>query len=349
MVARNPTTTARAGDERRRRLLRLIGLPGAAGVLRGVPRLAGPIGAAATAAGARAQPWPTRPVRIVVPYGPGNLAEGAVRLIGQRVGERLGQPVVMEYKPGASGNIGIEHVARSAPDGHTLLFSVTALAINPALGKVGYDPLRDLTAIASLFQYRLVLAVRAGLGARNIDDLVAAIRRGRLTCGSAGGQPAIACHLLGSGAGGEVVHVPYKGMGPARQDLFGGTLDAMFDTPENAAAAVTSQRAIVLGTTGPAYRHPALGEVASLAQAIPALDLRSWVGLMAPAGTPSPVVARLNTEANAVLAEPEIARQLADWGFERMPLDPEQFASLVRREVARYARLVREAGLATQP
>jgi len=309
--------------------------------------LAAGLAFAGASGAAFAQGWPARPIRIVVAYQPGGPADVIGRAIAPRLGERLGQPVAVENRPGASGNLGMEAVVRAAPDGHTLLLGVNALVINPLFYKLSFDPRTDLIAAAPLVEYHLALAANPALGVRGPQELVEKMRRepGRVTCATSGGQTLIACEMLASLAGAQLQMVPYKSISAMRQDLAGGFVDLVFDAPDALAPLVLDGRARVLGIAGPARRDPQLGELASLESVLPGLDLTSWLALMAPARTPAAILRRLAEETAAILQEPAIRQRIADMGGRAITLSPQAFAEYLGRQARRYEALARERGL----
>jgi len=305
--------------------------------------------AAAVAAGglARAQPWPDRPIRFIVPVPPGGSVDPLARLIGRHLGEALGQPVVVENHAGAGGNIAFELVARARPDGSTLLVGWDSLAINPALfPRVEYDPLRDFVPIIQTVRTAQLLVVRTGLGVATLAEFLDLARRRTLTLGSPGNGSIghLAAALLRARAGTEWTHVPYRGGGPALADLIAGHIDAVSLTLPAATEHVRAGRIRAIAVTTSA-RSPALPEVPTVAESgFPGFDVTSWQGLLAPAGTDPAVLRRLNAEVARILALPEVAAQLAGQGFEPVGGAPEVLAARLAADVPRWPEVVTLAG-----
>ena len=263
------------------------------------------LAALALAGPARAQAWPDRPIRFIVPVSPGGSVDPLARLIGRHLGEALGQPVVVENHAGAGGNIAFEMVARARPDGNTLLVGWDSLAINPAIfPRVEYDPLRDFAPIIQTVRTAQLLVVRPGLGVADLAGFLDLARRRTLTLGSPGNGSIghLAAALLRARAGAEWTHVPYRGGGPAMADLIAGHIDAVSLTLPAATEHVRAGRLRAIAVTT-AARSPALPEVPTLAESgFPGLEVTSWQGLLAPAGTDPAVLRRVNAEVARILA-----------------------------------------------
>ena len=308
------------------------------------------LAAAAAAAGRRpasaAEDWPQRPVRVVVPVAPGGSLDALSRLFGRHLGE-LGQPWLVENQGAAGGNPAFETVARSRPDGHTLLWGWDSLAINPALyARVGYDPLRDFTPVAQVVRAAQLLVVRPDLPARTLAEFLDLARRRALSVASPGNGSIghLAAELLRARTGASWTHVPYRGGGPAMTDLLAGNLDAVSLTLGAAVEHVRAGRMRGLAVTT-AARAPALPEVPTVAEAgIPDYEVVSWQGVLGPAGMEPALVARINKELNRVLSLPEVAARLVSQGFEPAGGPPEALAALLRADVARWPEVVRAAG-----
>ena len=310
------------------------------------PAPAGP-GAPPDPAAGKAEAWPRRTVRLVVPVSPGGSVDALARLLARPLGDALGQSVVVENHPGAGGNLAFELVAKAAPDGHTLLVGWDSLAINPALyGRVPYDPLRDFVPVVQTVRAAQALVVRPDLPADDLAGFLALSGRRRLSLGSPGNGSIghLASELLRSRAGGEWIHVPYRGGGPASADLLAGHLDALFLTLAAVIEHVRAGRMRAMAVTT-AARAPALPEVPTVAEAIGGgFDLVSWQGLLAPRGTDPAFVARMNAEVNRALADPALSARLAAQALEPVGGPPEALAGLLRADVARWPALVRAAG-----
>src|SRR4051812_22860470 len=269
------------------------------------------LGAALLAAPARAQAWPSRPVRLVVPFPPGGPADVLARLLAERLAEGWGQPVVVENRGGAGGNIGAEAVARAAPDGHTLLLCASSHVQGAALyTRLAFDPVRDFTPVAQLAYYSLVLVVHPSVPATDLAGFEALLRAqpGQVTVASAGiGTPThLTAELFRSRAGVEFTHVPFGGAAPAHAALIGGQVQAMFHNPVMAVPAVQAGRLRALATTG-AARAVALPAVPTLAEGgYPGFESGTWYAVLGPAGLPAPVVARVESDLRRTVALPAV-------------------------------------------
>lgn len=303
--------------------------------------------ALALAPAARAQPWPDRPIRLIVPVVPGGSVDPLARLVARHLQEALGQPVPVENHAGAGGNIAFELVARTKPDGHMLLAGWDSLAINPALyPRVGYDPLRDFAPIIQTVRTAQLLVVRPGLPAASLPEFLDLTRRRAITLGSPGNGSIghLAAELLKARAGAEWTHVPYKGGGPALADLIAGHIDAVMLTLPAATEHVRAGRirAIAVST---AARSPALPDVPTVAElGLAGFEVTSWQGLLAPAGTEEAVLRRLHAEVARILSLPEVRSQLAAQGFEPVGGPSEALAARLATDVPRWPRIVQQAG-----
>jgi tripartite-type tricarboxylate transporter receptor subunit TctC len=304
-------------------------------------------GCALAAPAARAQSWPSRPVRLVVPYPTGGNADLLGRAIGAKLAEALGQPVLVENRGGAAGAIGAAAVAKAAPDGLTLLLGdIATHAINPlAVPALAYDPVRDFVPVARLSSVSLLMVAHPSLQASDPASLLALARSrpGRLSYASGGaGSPShLAMEMLKAATGTFMLHVPYKGSGPALTDLAGGQVDLMIDGA--AAPLVKAGRLKLLGVTGD--RSPAFPDAPTLSATVPGFRFESWHGLFAPAGTPPEVVARLEAEVARALADPAIARRFLDLGIAPVSAGSQAFGRFAAAERERLATLVKSRGL----
>jgi tripartite-type tricarboxylate transporter receptor subunit TctC len=320
--------------------------------------------AAAAAVGVAASPlvlaqgaaYPSKPIRLIVPYPPGGPLDIAARTLAERVKDSLGA-VVVENRAGAGGNLGVDYVAKQPADGYTLVIGAVAThAINPWLfAKLPYDPVRDFAPITLIAQVPNVLVLTpetAGrLGIDSVPSLIAYMRRspGKLSYASGGNGSGghMAGELLKSMAGVSMVHIPYAGAAPAQLGLLAGQTDLMFDNLASAAANIRAGklRAFAVTTT---TRSPSLPDVPTMAEAggkqLTGFDVTTWFGVFAPAGTPAPVVARLNDEFRRALATPEMRERLKNMGAEPAPSSPEQFAAFIRAELAKYEKVVKFSG-----
>ena len=313
--------------------------------------LLGLVATSALASLARAQPaWPDRPVRIIVPVAPGGSLDILGRVFARQLSASLGQAVVAENHPGAGSNLAFELVARARPDGLTLLVGSDPLTINPALyRRVGFDPVRDFAPIAELVRAPQVLVVRNGLPATDLAGFLALARQaeGAMTMGSQGNGSIghLAGAVLSERTGLRFTHVPYRGGGPAVIDVVGGHLDALLVTLPAAIEHIRGGRLRALAVSA-ANRSPALPEVPTIAESgLPGFDVITWQGILAPAGTPEPIIRRLNAALIEALRKPEVAEGLAAQGFELTGTTPEEFAAQIRAEAARWPGIVRTAGV----
>jgi tripartite-type tricarboxylate transporter receptor subunit TctC len=298
---------------------------------------------------ARAQAFPSRPLRIVVPFAAGGSSDVIARILAARMGPILGGTVLVENRPGAGGNIGIESVVRAAPDGTTLLLGAPGgLTVNPLLYRnLPYQPLRDLTPVAMVADSEHVVAVSRNLPVRDLAGFIAHCRAnpGAVTYGSAGigTTTHLAGALFGLRAQVQLQHVPYRGSALAMNDLVAGTIQAMFDLLPSAITQIQGGLIRALATTG-SERSPRLPEVPTVAEAaLPGFRATSWYALMAPAGTPAEIVAQISRAANAALREGEVQTALAATGAIAWPTDPAGLAEILRADSERWAEVVREA------
>lgn len=298
---------------------------------------------------ASAQSYPTKPIVMVVPFAPGGGVDTMARLIAQPLSQRLGQPIVIDNRGGAGGNIGTEAAARARPDGYTIVMgSVSPNAVNTHLySRLGFDPVKDFEPIVYVSAVPNILVVAANSPIKTAKELVDAARAapGKYTYGSAGvgSSQHLAAAMLGTATGTNLMHVPYKGAGIAQQDLLAGHISFMLDTT-GPISFVQSGRMRALAVASKT-RSPALPNVPTFEEAgISGVHSSAWYGLMAPAGTPREIVQRLNAEANAVLRDPEMKKRLAALGADMGGGTPEEFGKFVASEVRRYADVVKASG-----
>jgi tripartite-type tricarboxylate transporter receptor subunit TctC len=307
------------------------------------------LGLAASAAWAQA--YPARPVRLVVPFAPGGVTDTSARVVADRLGARLGQSVVVENRPGASGNIGTQQAAQAAPDGYTLLLGFDGtMVINPwVFAKIPFDTLRDFEPVTKLGDATLILAAHPSLAANDVRELIALAKEKpeTLSFGTSGtgGTPHLAGEMLNQRAGIALVHVPYKGGGPAITDAVGGQIPLVFTAIAGAQQYVRSGRLKALGVPS-AKRSAALPEVKTFIEAgLDGFVVDSWVGVLAPAKTPQPIIERLNRDTVAVLAEPEVRERYAVLGIEPVGNSPAEFAAQIRDDLARWEKVVKQANV----
>jgi tripartite-type tricarboxylate transporter receptor subunit TctC len=300
---------------------------------------------------AHAQTYPSKHVRLVVGFAPGGPADVIARIVGQKLAESLKQPVVVENRPGAGGTIGAAAVASSPPDGYTILFVTSGHAGSAALySKLPYDSIKSFAPVVALVQTPVVVVVNSASQYRSIKDLVGAARAtpGKLNYGAGGGGATLtnlAAEALRSGAKLDVVAVPYKGSGPALTALMGGEIDFAFDTVSGAIGQVKSGKLRALAVTSK-QRSSALPDVPTVAETVlPGFEVIGWFGILAPAGTPAPIVDRLNRDLNAILQTPETKDRLKDLGTEPLGGTPAEFGKLVESETARWGEVIRKLGI----
>lgn len=302
-----------------------------------------------TAGFVSAQTYPTRQVRIVVPFPPGGTSDILARTIGARLSTPLGQPVVIENRPGAGGNIAADHVAKSAPDGYTLIMGTSSLAISQSLyKKLTYDLVQDFAPITQAVNYTNLLVVHPSAGVKSVDELLklARAKPGSLSYGTAGNgtPPHMTGELFKAYTSVNIVHIPYKGGAPAIADLIAGQIPMMFDNVPPLLPHVRAGKIQALAVTSLA-RIAVLPDVPTLHElGLKDFDAVGWNGLLAPAGTPRDIVARLNTDVVRVLRIPEVRDQLTSQGADIVGNSPEQFAAWIRAEVKKWAEVVKVSG-----
>ena len=298
---------------------------------------------------AGAQDYPNRPVRLIVTVPPGGAADFIARLVGGKLSESLGQPVLVENRGGAGGTIAADAVAKAAPDGYTLLQnSITTHGVGPHLySKLPYDPVKDFAPVSGLALLPLVMAVNADLPARSVSELMAHGKTSQLNFASSGngGAPHMAAELFKSVTGTPMTHVPYKGSGPAVADLIGGRVQVMFDAAPSLIAHIRAGKLRVLAAAS-RERNRLLPEVPTFAElGHPQVAVSLWYGLLAPAGTPRGVIERLHREVTKALETAEVRERLLAQGADPMPGTPEAFAGFMREEMAKWAPVVKQAGV----
>ena len=313
--------------------------------------LAGPVLVAGMAAAGRALAagYPTRVVRVLNPWPPGGPADLACRPICDKLSERLGEPFVMENKPGANGTIATAQGAAAAPDGYTLLYGhVGPTTISPALQKLPYDPLRDFAPVANAVTGAIVLIVRPSLPVNSVPELVAYAKAhaGELNYASvgAGSTTHFAGELLKRGAGIDMVHVPFKGSTPALTELIAGRIDLMFISIGGLLPFIRSGQVRALAVTNKT-RASQLPDLPPMADFVPDFEVNSWYGFLAPAATPKDIVELLNREIVAIISEPEMAKRLQEAGLDPQPGTPEDFARRIRGDLVYWAKAVADTGI----
>ena len=292
-----------------------------------------------------AQAWPTKPVKIVAPYAAGGSNDIAARILAERLSQRLGQQAIVENKPGANTRIATEFVAKSAPDGYTLFFCAAPHSTNPGLyGKLPYDTVKDFAPVVHAVTVPLFFLVPVASPAKNTKDLIALAKKdpayANIGSPGNGSAPHLAIELLNSVAGSNLAHIPYKGDAPALQDLLGGRLGASVDPVAPALPHIKAGKLRAISVASP-QRYPLLPEVPTLAeQGFKGADAFAWFGLLAPTGTPADVVAKLNSEVNLALKQPEIAEKLVGLGMTPVGGTPEQFGAFIRADIDKWTKLI---------
>ena len=295
-------------------------------------------------------PYPAKVIRMILPFPPGGPTDILGRVVGQKLTESLGQPVVIDNRPGAGGNVGTDYASKQAPDGYTIALVSPALAISPSLyKKLGYDPLKDLTTVSLVAQIPNVLLIHPSVPARSLRDFVQLARGnpGKLNFGSGGlgtGQH-LAGEMLNVQTKIKLVHVPYKGSNQAMMGMIGGQIEMVVIGVPTAVQQVQAGRVRALAVLA-GERSPALPEVQTAKEAgFSGFEVLSWYGIVAPAGTPREIIARLNSDIARIMKSPEGRERITGAGFDPAFSTPEQFASFLQAEIARYANVVKSAGI----
>ncbi len=314
------------------------------------PLLALAAAALAPGPGRAAQGWPQRPLRLIIPFPPGGPTDIVARLMAERMGRELGQPLIAENRPGANGNLGNDAVAKAEPDGHTVLYNTSSIALSPALyTRLPYDALRDLRPVALTATIPLVLVVNADLPVRDLAQFVAHLRQrpGQLTYGSAGNGNVthLGAFLLLRSQGLEAVHVPYRGSAPALLDAAAGRVQFLTDTVNSALPLIRDGRLRAIAVTSPRRLAPLPGVPAVAEALIPGFEVGAWQGMMVPARTPEAAVERLNAAALTALADADLRARLAEQGTEPLGSTPAAYGDYLRAETARWGQVIAESGV----
>ena len=297
---------------------------------------------------ARAQDYPNRPIRCIIPYVAGSSPDVVARIIGPKLSERLGQPVVMDNRGGANSIIGTEIAARSPPDGYTIVLGATALATNTGLYKLPYDAERSFSPITQTVAVHFLLVVHPSLPLRTVTEFItfAKARPGQLTFASAGnGSPThLAGELLNNLTGIKLVHVPYKGSPQAQADLIGGQIQVQFDVIATSMPQIKAGRTRALAVSS-LKRSTILPEMPTIAETVPSFNIVGWQGFLVPAGTQGGIIQRLHRELVAVFALPEIRQRMFELGYETVASSPLEFAEFMRADTAQFAKIIAGTGL----
>jgi tripartite-type tricarboxylate transporter receptor subunit TctC len=294
--------------------------------------------------------YPNRPIRIIVPQSPGASTDLTARLIGQKLSTVLGQPIVVDNRPGAGSIIGTDLVAKATPDGYTLLVVASSITLNPTLHKnLPFDPIRDLAPITQLSAFPNMLTVHASLPVKTVKDLIALLKAkpGAINYGSSGTATGthLSAELFKYMTGTDMVHVPYKGGGPAVQALLAGQVQLNFATIVSVLPHVRAGKLRAIAVTT-AKRSPGLPEIPTIAESgVPGYDHGPWNGFLAPARTPTAIIARLNQETAQILHQPDVKTVFLNEGAEPVGNKPEEFGAIIKSETAKWAKVIRAAGI----
>jgi tripartite-type tricarboxylate transporter receptor subunit TctC len=314
-------------------------------------RMFATLAAALVAGSALAQPYPSKPLRVIVPWPPGQATDLSARLVAQKVSESIGQPIVADNRPGAGGIIGTEAAAKSAPDGYTLLAGSSGpLSINPLLQKTPYDPEKSFAPVSLIATVPYVLVTAPNFPASSARELIALVRAnpGKYTFASSGtgATTHLITEVFNSRAGLQATHVPYKGSGPSLTDVMGGQVAYTIETMAAVVSNVRAGRLKALAITS-AERNPALPDVPTVAEAadMPGFNMIAWIGYLAPAGTPREIVNRLSGEVQKALASPDVRERYGTLGLNPTSMTPDDLAKLMRDESVRYADIIKRANI----
>lgn len=297
---------------------------------------------------ARADDWPVRPIEWIVPFAAGGSTDVVARLVADRLGQKLGQPVVIINRPGADSEIGYRAAARASPDGYTMVLTVPSVVTNPLYNRNALDPSR-LTPVIYLAEGPFILLASAALAARSVPELLAHMKAnpGKVSCAMSGGVGSIGCAMLRATARAELLEVPFRGSNPAMLAVMGGQVDLMFSFAIAAQSAAQSERIRALATTA-AKPGPPMPALPAMTEFIPGFELVGWDGVMVPNGTPPDIVARLNREINAVLALPQVRAELDKGGLATVGGTPEDFARRLQAVQEKFKNVLAATGVTPQ-
>ncbi|MPZ47590.1 MAG: tripartite tricarboxylate transporter substrate binding protein [Betaproteobacteria bacterium] len=299
--------------------------------------------------GAAAQTYPSKPIRILVGFSPGGAVDISARVVAQKLAQTIGQPVIVDNRPGASGNIAADLTAKAPPDGHALLVANVTIAMPSLFAKLAYDVTRDLTPVSLIAVGPSVLVVHPSVPVRNVKELIALARAKPKAflygSGGVGNITHLEMELLASMTKADMVHVPYKGGGPAAVALLSGEVGMIFGEPASMIAYLKAGKLRAIAVTS-AKRALSLPELPTVAEAgVPGFDVTSWNGILTPAGTPREIIARLNAELNRIIAAPAMRERLISLGYEPVGGPPEKFGALITSELAKWAPVVKAANI----
>ena len=296
----------------------------------------------------QAQPaWPSKPIRWIVPFPPGGPADVVTRIVSTKLAERIGQPNVVENRGGAGGNVGHEAAAKSPADGYTLLFVVPAIVTNPFYLKASIDPFKELAPVIHLDSAWMLLLANPAFAAGTVAEVIAQARAkpGAVSCAASGALPQVGCEMLRAYAGADMIMVQYKGNAPALNAVVAGEVNLLFDLVNTAQGQVKAGRVRAIASTSAKRGAGAFGGLPAVAETIPDFELVTWHGVMVPAGTPRDVVEKLNREIQWVLEQPDIRQRFGDGGLDITGGSPEAFEALLRRDYAKYGKILTAAGV----
>ena len=296
-----------------------------------------------------ADEYPSKPIRIIVPFPPGGGADVLMRPLSKKLTELLGQPIILDNKPGANGNIGADYVAKAAPDGYTLLIGNSSLSISTALySQLSFDPVKDLAPIALLVNTPSLLVANPKFKAKNISELIEYAKQnpGKINYSSAGigSTPHLGMEVLGLATGTKFTHIPYKGSGPAVAALLANEVDVQITNTSTVLPQVQAGKLTPLGTIT-LKRTPILASVPSISETIPGFELNTWYGLLGPAGLPKGIIQRLNQAFTNCLNTPEIKQQLISMAYDPDPSSPEAFSALIKKDNIYWANIIKTTGI----
>ena len=293
--------------------------------------------------------YPSRPIRMIVPFAPGGGLDITTRLIGQKLTEKWGQNIVVDARPGAATIVGTEIASNAAPDGYTVLMITTTFAINPGLhSKLPYDPGKDFTPVTQLNSQPNVIVVAPSFAAKTVKDLIAMAKAkpGELTFASpgAGSAPHLSAEMFQRAAGVNMIHVPYKGIPPAVTDILGGRVSMLFTTTISAAPHIKAGKLRAVAITS-AKRQPSMPEVPTVGETIPGYRAEAFQGMVAPAGVPQPIVEKLSAEVARIVQMPEVSQRFQLDGAEAVGSTPKEFAAFLRSEMQKLSKVIKDAGI----
>ena len=296
-----------------------------------------------------AQAWPQKPIRFIIPYPPGGGTDALARFLSQKLADNLGQPVVVENKPGGATIIGTEIAAKSPPDGYTMLLASPSFTNNVALySTLSYDPEKDFDAVTLVASVPLVLVVPPSMPANNVTELIALAKKkpgGMSYAMATGSTPHLAGEMLKQVAGIDVLAVPYKGMAPAYPDLLTGRIDYLFDAVSTGLPNIQAGKTKALGVSSP-KRSQVAPNIPTLAETgLPGFEAEGWYGIVVPKGTPPEIIAKLNAETQKALADPATAKNIQGAGFDIISKGPADFSAYMKAEQTRWAKLIKQAGI----